>query len=123
MIRRFLPVLSIACPVVLAAPPAAAGEAISAFTCQNGGLTRIVELREAIPDGPVCEVWYEKPTEGVPKQRLWAADNDPHYCRPKAAGFRDRLIGLGWRCAELAAPAAATGDESDESGAADGPLP
>lgn len=123
MIRRLLPALSIACPAALGALPAAAEEAISAFTCQNGGLTRIVELREAIPEGPVCEVWYEKPTEGAPKQRLWSADNDPDYCRPKASEFRDRLIGLGWSCAELAAPAAATGDESDENGEPEGPLP
>lgn len=115
MIHRILLALFIACPAVLVALPVAAEEAISAFTCQNGGLTRIVELREAISEGPVCEVWYEKPSEGVPKQRLWSADNDPYYCRPKAEEFRDKLIGLGWSCAELAAPAT--------SGAADGPLP
>lgn len=123
MTRRILPVLSIALPAALIALPTAAEEAISAFTCQNGGLTRIVELREAIPEGPVCEVWYEKPTEGVPKQRLWSANNDPDYCRPRAEGFRDKLIGLGWSCAELAAPAVAGSDETDESGEANGPLP
>ena len=121
MIQRTLLALFIACPAVIVTLPAAAEEAISAFTCQNGGLTRIVELREAIPEGPVCEVWYEKPTEGVLKQQLWSADNDPNYCRPKAEEFRDKLIGLGWSCAELAAPASS--GEAEESGDAEGPLP
>lgn len=69
------------------------------WRCSVDGLERLVELNEAMTGAPVCDVWYDKSAEGGAKMRLWAADNDGAYCRPKAEQLVVSLESWGWVCA------------------------
>lgn len=82
---------------------AMAQEQSTTWQCQVDGLERRVELNEAMTTSPVCDVWYDKSAEGGAKMRLWAADNDGAYCRPKAAQLVASLENWGWSC-ELFSP-------------------
>ncbi|MEM7079417.1 MAG: hypothetical protein AAF513_12385 [Pseudomonadota bacterium] len=68
-------------------------------SCSLGELTRNVSVIYNDPGQPVpCEVWYEKPTEGVQAETLWQANNEAGYCEARAAEFVDKLTNLGWAC-------------------------
>lgn len=71
------------------------------LVCTNDSLERLVELRydnpgEAVP----CSIVYTKPTEGVPEQVLWRAENEEGFCEARFEEFADKLSGWGWSCAE-----------------------
>ena len=67
-------------------------------TCKNGSVVRRVELAPGETPGG-CSVAYFKETEnpGV-TQVLWSAKNGTDFCKEKAAGFVQKLTGMGWSC-------------------------
>ena len=74
--------------------------AAQSLVCTNDSLERLVDLRydnpgEAVP----CSIVYTKPTEGVPEQVLWRAENEEGYCEARFEEFVDKLSGWGWSCA------------------------
>lgn len=73
------------------------------WMCKVNGLERRVELNESMTEAPVCDVWYDKSAEGGAKMRLWSADNDGEYCRPKAEQLVESLTSWGWTCEAMAA--------------------
>ena len=84
------------------------------LVCTNDSLERLVELKydnpgEAVP----CSIVYSKPTEGVPEQVLWRAQNEEGYCEARFEEFVDKLSGWGWSCA------AESGLDFDDAGEAD----
>ena len=74
------------------------------WRCSVDGLDRLVELNEAMRGAPVCDVWYDKTAEGSAKMRLWAADHDGSYCRPRAEQLIASLQNWGWSCEMLTPP-------------------
>ena len=87
-----------------------AGEALAEganATCKNGSVVRRVELAPGETPGG-CSVAYFKETEnpGV-TQVLWSAKNGTDFCKEKAAGFVQKLTGMGWSCTGALADASA----------------
>ena len=88
-LRRLLPAVLAMLPTATLASPT---------LCEQGGLTRSVEVIYTVPGQPVpCEVIYDKPAEGS-RETLWRATNEAGYCEAKAQEFVDNLDNLGWRC-------------------------
>lgn len=87
---------------------AGAAEQRTLHMCAHGDKVRMVEVVQDPNATPVCEVWYEKPSEGVPRQRLWSADNELGYCAPKADSFLAKLDGWGWTCSPVGDDTAST---------------
>lgn len=83
-------VFSLSSPLALAANP---------VICKMDQLKREVEViyPKSESQGP-CEVHYRKPSEEAQNQILWTAKNTPSFCEEKAAGFVEKLKGLGWNC-------------------------
>lgn len=99
---------------LLAMPLIAAAQTGETYECRMGDLVRRVAVeREGAAPVP-CEVAYYKDTESPgSREVLWSAGNDPAYCGARAAEFRARLEGLGWRCTASNAQASPAGNEDD----------
>lgn len=100
-------VIALSCSTAFAQDYAELDEDISTTTtmatkvdCQNGNLTRTVEvIYTGTPGQPPCEVHYKKITEQPGHdQVLWDAQNSRNYCEPRMREFVEMLKGIGWNC-------------------------
>ena len=90
--RLFL--LAVSCALLLATTPRAHAQDDGVdYVCTKGDATRQIAVVHG--SGYACRVKYTKPSR---TSYPWTARNEADYCRPKAAGLAETLVGFGWRC-------------------------
>ncbi|MDJ0712175.1 MAG: hypothetical protein QNJ14_17425 [Woeseiaceae bacterium] len=81
------------------APLVAVAQDSGKYQCTYGDMQRRVEIAHEPGVEVPCSVHYFKDTEAPGEQQvLWSAENDPAYCRSRAAEFVAKLEGWGWDC-------------------------
>lgn len=72
----------------------------NAVTCQQGSLSRMVEVTYAGNQGePPCEVHYRKTVEQPGHDEvLWTSQHTRDYCETKQREFVAKLESWGWNC-------------------------
>lgn len=82
-------------------------------TCEQGGLTRKIEVVYANPGQAVpCEVIYDKSAEGS-IETVWRANFEAGYCEARAQSLVEKLSGLGWICGSTARQSSAADTDTD----------
>lgn len=98
--------------------PIANADILSEYSCKGNGIERIVSLRTQPTSNNLCDVFYEKPDEGIQPVSLWIANSDLNFCKEKIVYLIDKLAAAGWSCQSntLADPAKKANSDA-------GPLP
>jgi hypothetical protein len=68
------------------------------FSCQRDNVVRNVMIVGTEGSGHVCEVRYQRTSEGGEPQLLWHAQSDPKFCATQADALVGRLQEAGWAC-------------------------
>jgi hypothetical protein len=68
------------------------------FACERAGVVRKIEVVGTPDAAAVCEVRYQRVSEGAEPQLLWHAQNDPQFCVSQASTLVGRLKQAGWAC-------------------------